>query len=182
MADPTPRAPRPDLVIRAPRPEDVPALTALTNLPGVRAGTLRLPHTGEELVRRRLLEPGPDAHVIVGLLDGEAVATATLLRGSGRRAHAGEVFLMVHDAHWGRGVGTRMLEALLDLADRWLGLVRLGLEVAVDNARAIRLYERAGFEVEGTLRADALRDGALIDSHVMGRLRPAPARRAPPRP
>ena len=174
--------PQPDLVIRAPEPGDVRALTALANLPGVRAGTLRLPHTGEDLVRRRLLERGPDAHVIVGALGGEPVATATLLRGSGRRAHAGEVFLMVHDAHWGRGIGTRMLGALTELADRWLGLVRLGLEVSVDNARAIRLYERAGFEVEGTLRADVLRDGALIDSHVMGRLRAPPARRAPPRP
>ena len=167
-----------DLTIRAPRPEDVPALTALANLPGVRAGTLRLPFTGEEMVRRRLLEPGPGAHVIVGALDAEPVATATLFRGVGRRAHSGEVLLMVHDAHWGRGIGGRMLGALTDLADRWLGLMRLQLEVNVDNDAAIRLYERAGFEIEGTLRADALRDGALIDSHVMGRLRPAPERAA----
>ena len=167
-----------ELTIRAPLPIDVPALTAMTNLPGVRAGTLRLPYTGEDFMRRRALEPGPNAHPVVGVVAGEPVAMGTLMRNGGRRAHSGEVFLFVHDDHWGRGIGRRMLGALTELADGWLGLTRLQLEVNVDNARAIRLYERAGFEVEGTLRADTLREGVLIDSHVMGRLRPAPARAA----
>lgn len=164
------------LVIRAPEPGDVPALTVLANLPGVRAGTARLPFTGEETMRRRLFEGGPNFHPAVGLVAEEPVAVASLLRGQGRRAHSGEVFLMVHDDHWGRGVGRAMLAAMLDLADGWLGLQRLHLEVYADNARARRLYERAGFEVEGRLRADTLRGGVLVDSLVMGRLRPAPRR------
>lgn len=166
------------LLIRAPEPRDVPALTAMTNLPGVRAGTLRLPYTGEEFVRRRLLDVQPGTHVVVGEVAGEAVAWATLIRGGGRRAHLGEVFLAVHDDHWGRGVGGAMLGALVDLADNWLGLLRLQLEVSAENPRARRLYERAGFEVEGRLRGDTLTDGALVDSLVMGRLRPAPRRAA----
>lgn len=164
------------LVIRAPQPGDVPALTALGNLPGVRAGTLRLPFTGEEALRRRLFEGGPSFHPAVGLLAGEPVAIASLLRGQGRRAHAGEVVLLVHDDHWGRGIGRAMIAAILDLADLWLGLTRLQLEVFADNASAIRLYERAGFEVEGRLRANTLSGGVLVDSLVMGCLRPAPRR------
>ena len=170
-----------DLVLRAPHPGDVAALTAMANLPGVRAGTLRLPHTPDAFMRRRALEPGVGAHPVVGAVGGEAVAMGTLMRGTGRRGHAGEVFVMVHDAFWGRGIGGRLLGALTGLADDWLGLTRLQLEVAVDNARAIRLYERAGFEVEGTLRGDTIREGRLEDSHVMGRLRPAPTRAAPAR-
>ena len=148
----------------------------MANLPGVRAGTLRLPYTAEEFMRRRALEPGPNAHPIVGAIGRDAVAMGTLLRGTGRRSHAGEVILMVHDDLWGRGIGRRMLGALTGLADDWLGLVRLQLEVSVDNARAVELYERAGFAIEGTLRGDTIRDGRLEDSHVMGRLRPAPTR------
>lgn len=165
-----------DLVIRAPLRADVPGLTAMLNRPGVRAGTLRLPFTPERWIESRLMESAPNAHPVVGALGGEPVATATLLQGVGRRRHSGELFLAVHDDHWGRGLGGRMLGALLGLADDWLGLQRLELQVAVDNERAIRLYRRAGFEVEGTLRGDTIREGRLEDSHVMGRLRPAPTR------
>ena len=169
-----------EIAIRAPRPEDVAPLTEMANLPGVRAGTPRLPYTGEDVMRRRILEQSPNAHHVVAELRRAPVALGTLLRGAGRRGHSGEVFLTVHDAHRGRGVGTRVLGALTGLADDWLGLLRLQLEVATDNHRAVRLHERAGFEVEGTLRGDAIREGRLEDSHVMGRLRPAPARRVGP--
>ena len=76
----------------------------------------------------------------------------------------------VHDAWTGQGIGTALLTALLDTADRWLGIWRVQLTVYVDNAPAIRLYERFGFEVEGTHRAYALRDGRYVDAHVMARL------------
>ena len=67
-------------------------------------------------------------------------------------------------------VGGALMRAILDLADNWLNLTRLELEVYADNEAAIHLYERFGFEVEGTLRRHAFRDGEYIDSKVMGRL------------
>jgi putative acetyltransferase len=44
------------------------------------------------------------------------------------------------------------MRACVDLADKWLNLTRLGLEVYTDNEPEIRLYERFGFEREGTLK------------------------------
>jgi putative acetyltransferase len=64
------------------------------------------------------------------------------------------------------------MRALIDFADNWLNLTRLELEVYADNEAAIHLYESFGFEIEGTLRKHAFRDGRYIDSIVMGRLRP----------
>ena len=65
------------------------------------------------------------------------------------------------------------MAAVVDLADNWLNLTRLELEVYADNAAAIHLYERFGFTYEGTLRQHAFRNGNYVDSNVMGRLRPA---------
>jgi len=67
-----------------------------------------------------------------------------------------------------------MVRALLDLADKWLGLRRVERKGYTDKAPAIALYTELGFEIEGTLRAESLRAGVLMDSHVMARLR-APA-------
>ena len=45
----------------------------------------------------------------------------------------------------GQGIGTALLEALLEAADNWLDIRRVELTVFVDNDAAIRLYERLGF-------------------------------------
>jgi putative acetyltransferase len=64
------------------------------------------------------------------------------------------------------------MEAALDLADNWLNLTRIELRVYVDNAAAITLYEKFGFEVEGTHRRLAFRDGEYVDAYSMARLKP----------
>ncbi|MBJ3775415.1 GNAT family N-acetyltransferase [Acuticoccus mangrovi] len=163
--------------VRAARPDDVPALTLVNNCPGVRRGTLRLPFTSEEEVRRRMLEPGPNTHLVVGDVDGTAVGWAALFRRVGRQAHVAGLAIAVHDDHQGRGVGRAMMAGLLDLADNWLGLVRIELDVNTDNGPAIALYESLGFEREGLKRAETLRDGVFIDVILMARIRPAPLHR-----
>ena len=57
------------------------------------------------------------------------------------------------------------------LADRWLNLSRLELHVYIDNEPALRLYKKLGFEIEGTHKKYAFRDGAYVDSHSMARVR-----------
>ena len=65
----------------------------------------------------------------------------------------------------------KLMAAVVELADRWLNLKRLELQVWADNAPAIALYEKFGFEREGLLRAEGFRDGAFADSLAMARLR-----------
>ena len=57
------------------------------------------------------------------------------------------------------------------VADNWLNLRRLELAVYVDNEPGIRLYRKFGFEIEGTRRGDAFRDGKFVDSFAMARWR-----------
>ena len=77
----------------------------------------------------------------------------------------------MRDDWQGKGVDTALMEACLDLADNWLGLTRLDLRVYVDNATVISLYERFGFEIEGTHKRFAFRKGEYVDAYVMARLR-----------
>jgi putative acetyltransferase len=79
--------------------------------------------------------------------------------------------MSVHDAFQNRGVGSALMRAMIDLADNWLGLRRLELEVWTDNTLAIHLYEKFGFAVEGTGRQYARRAGELVDCYFMARLK-----------
>ncbi len=76
----------------------------------------------------------------------------------------------------GQGVGTALMKAMCDYADHWAGVLRLELTVFTDNEPAIALYRRFGFEIEGTHRAYAMRDGAYVDPYAMARLHPNPPR------
>ncbi|MGB3634406.1 MAG: GNAT family N-acetyltransferase [Rubrobacteraceae bacterium] len=53
----------------------------------------------------------------------------------------------MRDDWQGKGVGSALLEAALDLADNWLGVTRVRLQVYTDNKAGITLYERFGFEI-----------------------------------
>jgi putative acetyltransferase len=125
-------------------------------------------------VERRLTESAPGTYRLVAAAEGKAIGMLVLHVGRGRAAHSARLGMMVHDAHQGHGVGTALLAAAVDPAERWLGLHRLELEVYPDNEPALRLYRRFGFEVEGTKRRYALRDGEWADALCMARLSPIP--------
>jgi L-phenylalanine/L-methionine N-acetyltransferase len=176
--DPEPKSssnpyPRDDtLVIRAARPSDCEEIAAIACLPGVRWGTLRLPHQSPEETRK-FLENRPAGDIaLVALRGRKIVANGGLERFSGRRAHAARLGMGVHDDHRSRGIGSRLLAEILDIADDWLNLRRIELTVYVDNAPAIALYRRNGFEIEGTHREFAFRGGSFVDAHAMARVKP----------
>jgi putative acetyltransferase len=160
------------LIIRAQEPSDWPGLGALMELPKVRWGTLRIPFTSKEYWRKRLESQSEDWKGIVAVLEGAIVGSAGIQQHNGRRRHVGYVAMCVHDDFHGRGIGTALMAALIDLADNWLDLKRIELTVYVDNVPAIGLYRKFGFEVEGTRRADTFRDGKYVDSFEMARLQP----------
>jgi len=139
----------------------------------VYSGTLQLPYPSREYWRKRLSENTESVYHLVGIIEDRIVGMVSVaIPNRPRRKHAGAIGISVHGDWQGKGIGKELMRALVDLADNWLNLTRLELEVYADNEAAIRLYERFGFEVEGRLRQHAFRDGQFVDSIVMGRLRP----------
>lgn len=67
---------------------------------------------------------------------------------------------------WGQGIARETLRLMLRRAVA-LRLRKVLLEVAVDNRRAIALYERAGFQTEGVLRKQVPRGPGFVDIIVM---------------
>lgn len=63
----------------------------------------------------------------------------------------------------GRGVGTFATQQALRHAFRDLNLNRVYLTVLNENKRAIELYHKIGFSIEGTLRQAVYKEGAYAD-------------------
>ncbi|MFK0168244.1 GNAT family N-acetyltransferase [Streptomyces sp. NPDC090306] len=67
----------------------------------------------------------------------------------------------------GRGTGTEAIRLLLEYAFGELGLHRVQLEAWSDNSRALHVYRKVGFVVEGVRRQTRMRDGAWADEVLM---------------
>ena len=135
-------------------------------------GTLQVPFQSEDDVRKKVENPPEGMVRLVAEVDGRVVGASGLRRGHNlRKQHSADCGVSVHPDYWNRGVGSALLSAVVDLADNWLNLKRVELEVYTDNPAAIHLYEKFGFVIEGTKRKHAFREGQYVDSHVMARVR-----------
>ena len=160
------------LQIRRAEADDCSAIYEMFTSPKVYEGTLQLPYPSREQWRKRIAETdgyynlvAVSGEHVIGMLDVETFPHKP------RRRHVGRIGISVSEAWQGKGVGTALMQAAIDLADNWLNLTRLELEVYSDNETAVHLYERFGFEREGLMRQHAFRNGQYVDSLMMARLR-----------
>lgn len=169
---------RPAIVVRRLRPGDAAACARIMGHPEVAPGLLQAPYSSEELWQTRLADLGdpnkPDLRLAAEIA-GEVVGTGGLhpVGPQLRRRHVGVLGIAVAPDAQGQGVGRALMQAMCDYADRWWGLLRIELTVFADNERAISLYRRHGFVVEGRLRGYAMRDGVYADVLTLARLHPA---------
>ncbi len=154
--------------------QHIPGLAALYNDPAVARQVLQMPYQAPELWRKRLVLDDERRVTLMAMHQDQVIGSASLEQFPRvRRSHCGSIGMGVAVAWQGRGLGTRLLTELMEVADNWMGLRRVELTVYTDNAPAIALYRKFGFEVEGTLREFALRDGVYADVLSMARLRRA---------
>jgi putative acetyltransferase len=169
------------IVVRRAEPGDYEAVCRLFENEGAYSGTLQLPFPSRETWRKRTAETPEGDYMLVACVDGEIVGHAGLHASkSPRRTHAMSLGLAVADPWHRRGVGTALVKAMVGLADDWMNVIRLELTVFADNAAALALYRKFGFEIEGTHKAYALRAGEYVDAHSMARVKPKKAPAATP--
>ncbi len=82
-----------------------------------------------------------------------------------------ELAIYMDRDHIGSGWGTDAQRTLIEFGFGTLGLERIWLTVNADNPRAIRSYEKVGFQREGVMRRSFRVKGRLTDSLLMSILR-----------
>lgn len=103
-----------------------------------------------------------DGGTVVGWCDVLPAARSTM-------RHGGVLGIGLLPAWRGRGLGERLLRLALDAA-RDRALTRIELSVRQDNTRAIALYRKLGFTLEGQKRNALLIDGVYYDLVLMALL------------
>ena len=100
--------------------------------------------------------------------DGKIVGNASFNGKPGERMkHRGEFAVSVLKCEWGQGIGSMLLEAIIDFAKNIAHAEIISLEVRSDNERAIKLYEKYGFEKIGCFKGFFKIDGEYVDFELM---------------
>ncbi|HEX2621485.1 MAG TPA: GNAT family protein, partial [Phototrophicaceae bacterium] len=125
----------------------------------------------EEQERQRIEEHHNTENMlmIVAVTGDNQIIGLANYHGGQRQAntHNAGLGITVHQDWRNSGIGTMMMQYLIDHACRSGIIQRLELEVFTHNARAIHVYHKLGFQFEGTRRKAFFRDGHFVDAHIM---------------
>jgi len=107
---------------------------------------------------------------LIALVEESPIGFLAAMGGERNRLkHSALIALGVLRQYWSHGIASRMLSKVVAWAPS-SGVKRLELTVHTTNHRAIALYQRFGFEVEGTRRCSLLVDGEFTDEYLMSHI------------
>jgi RimJ/RimL family protein N-acetyltransferase len=104
------------------------------------------------------------------VVEGRAVGGVGLEPMTDVNRRTAEIGYWIGAAFWGRGVATEAVALATDWAFRAHGLVRIFAQPFARNFASRRVLEKAGYQLEGTMRSSAIKDGEVLDQCMYARL------------
>lgn len=161
------------LGLRPFRAEDAPRVSVLIDDPDIARNTLTIPHPYPAGLAETWIaghgeawDAGRRAVWAVCLAQGELVGAAGLhFEPAHKRAELG---YWIARAHWGRGIATEAVRALVEHAFDALALERVFAHHFLWNPASGRVLAKAGLRREGLLRGHVQKDGHAVDNVLYG--------------
>lgn len=162
-----------DIIIRKAQPEDAAAIIAYMNTIGGETDNLTFgsegfpisPEEEAEIIEEK--NESPRNALFLAIKGERIIGSASIETYSRRMAHRAEFGISVLKAEWDRGIGSRLLETILQHAKSHQVEI-IELEVRSDNARAIHLYEKYGFVKIGAYpKYFKLKEDSYVDFDLM---------------
>lgn len=165
-----------EAVLRSPKEEDVEStLKYLVISAGETDFILRYPEECGKYTpegEKKLFEQknaSPNEAMMMCVVDGRVVGNCEIsfFRGMKTR-HRASIGIALISEFWNQGIGTKMFEEMIRLAETREEVTQLELEFVEGNARARHLYEKMGFRIAGVHpNAIRLKDGTLLNNYLM---------------
>lgn len=105
--------------------------------------------------------------MLVCEIDGHIIGTAHIEGKNNRRKHIAVFGISVLKEYWSKGIGSSLIENIIKEAKK-MNFTKIELIVRVKNERALNLYKKHGFEIEGEIKNDICINGKYHNSYLMG--------------
>jgi RimJ/RimL family protein N-acetyltransferase len=153
----------PIIAIRPWRIEDASALAVAINNKNVQDNLrdgLPFPYTEKdaaEFITAMLNTDPHDKFAFAVTLDDEAVGSIGVFRQDNIHRRTGELGYYIAEKHWGNGYMTEAVRQICRYVFEHTDIIRIFAEPFAHNEASCRVLEKAGFQYEGTLRANAVK-------------------------
>ncbi|MBS6464228.1 MAG: GNAT family N-acetyltransferase [Firmicutes bacterium] len=158
-----------ECTLRAWKPEDKEKLAELLNnqniLNNLRDG-IPFPYTAEDaehFIRSMLSADKTQTFAFAITANGETVGSIGAFRGNNIHACTAELGYYIGERFWGKGIATCAVKQICDYIFKNTDIIRIFAEPFARNAASCRVLEKAGFQYEGTLRNNAVKNGSVLD-------------------
>ncbi|MGN0513289.1 MAG: GNAT family N-acetyltransferase [Lachnospiraceae bacterium] len=163
-------------LIRSPRDEDIPGMLEYLYISACETDfILRYPEEcskytveSEKALFDRINESDNEA-MLVCLVEGRVAGNCQISWSKGiKTRHRASVAIALLSEFWNQGIGTRLLQELIHIAEENKNILQIELEFVEGNTRARALYEKMGFRITGVKpNAIRLKDGTLLNEYSM---------------
>ena len=96
-------------------------------------------------------------------MDDKAVGSIGVFRKDNIHSRTAEMGYYVSELYWGKGIGTSAIKQVCEYIFEYTNIIRIFAEPFAFNGASCHILEKNGFEYEGTLRKNALKNGAVLD-------------------
>lgn len=104
-------------------------------------------------------------------IDGKAVGSIGVFRQGNIHRQTAELGYYIAEEYWGRGIMTEAVKQICEYVFSESDIIRIYAEPFAYNAASCRVLEKAGFQYEGTLRKNAVKNGKVIDMKIYSLLK-----------
>lgn len=157
--------------------DDVSQLARMLGNTGIQDNLRDLPYPyteqdARDYIQSALAAERDTTYAFAIAVDGALVGSIAASRGANVHRRTAELGYFVAQECWGRGIATEAVRQICEYIFENTDILRICAEPYAHNAASCRVLEKAGFEFEGILRQNAVKNGVVLDMKVYSRISP----------
>ncbi len=126
---------------------------------------------GEEFIASMLNADKGSTYAFAIILQGKLVGSIGAFRQSNIHSLTAEMGYYIGEEHWGKGITTEAVRQFCEFVFSNTDIIRIYAEPFANNSASCRVLEKAGFQFEGTLRSNAIKNTKVLDMKMYSRIK-----------
>lgn len=126
---------------------------------------------GSEYISAMLAADENDTFAFAITADGKVIGSIGAFRQTNIHRQTADLGYYIAEEYWGKGIMTEAVGQLCDYVFTHTDMIRIYAEPFAYNVGSCRVLEKAGFQYEGTLRSNAVKNGKILDMKMYSLIR-----------
>lgn len=126
---------------------------------------------GTEYISAMLSADENETFAFAVTVDNKVVGSIGIFRQGNIHRQTAELGYYIAEEYWGQGIMTEAVKQICEYVFAKSDIIRIYAEPFAYNVASCRVLEKAGFQYEGTLRNNAIKNGKVIDMRMYSKIK-----------